>query len=310
MKRLDKVCPCCNCKIRPAQYWGILAPFIKEITRQPEICILSMLECKNCSHRYFDCGYTEDELDYIYSGYRSTKYLLCRRRSEPWYSPKANSSNLDNAVIEKRKNRLKDFLTGFINTKPNDMVIADVGGDAGQFIPLELARRAFVVEASDQNPVEGVERIDNINHAPSDIDLLTCSHVLEHLPEPADFLSKQIVGSTIRSGCLVYIEVPLERYRVSHLLGSRVYRNYLKLLINAGPIIVFVDFLSVIARIYLGNIFPPLIIKMHEHVNFFSESSLKSLVETIGLELMGVSVEKESSFSTHEGVIRLLAKKK
>ena len=188
-----------------------------------------------------------------------------------------------------------------------ELVIADLGGDAGQFLPLQLAREAYLVEASDQEPVAGVTLVADLAEIPSDLDVLICSPVLEHIPSPVSFLGSRTTSPRIRSGCLIYLEVPLEHYGIAGGLGSRLYSRYLRLLSYVGPALIAVDFLSVLARAYLGHVFPPLIVKMHEHVNFFTLASLRATIQSLGLELIAIRQEHGSSLSTHQGVIRVLA---
>jgi hypothetical protein len=64
------------------------------------------------------------------------------------------------------------------------------------------------------------------------------------------------------------------------------------------------------ARSNLGFIFPPLIIKIHEHVNFFSGESLQTGIKSLGLELVAIHQDGGASVSSHEVVIRALARRR
>jgi hypothetical protein len=230
-------------------------------------------------------------------------------KHEPWYSEKINSANLDSTIIKKRKEGLTRFLSPFLISDVNQVTIADVGGDAGQFIPLELARHSFVVEASEQLPVAGVTRVHAISDIPYPINVVICAHVLEHIPSPVEFIADISRSNNLSSDCLFYIEVPLERFRIAALLQHSMYRKYLDSVLALHWMVIGLDFLSTLSRSYLGIIFPPLLVKLHEHINFYTLQSLRSLLEASGLEVISETQEKGSYLSTHQGVIRLLAKK-
>lgn len=197
----------------------------------------------------------------------------------------------------------------FLLPEERHLVVADLGGDAGQFIPLDLAREAYVIEASQQQPVHGVTRVMNLSDLTTEVGLLMCSHVLEHIPDPISFLRLQLSSSRIRPGCLIYLEVPMERYALFPALGSGLYSRYLKCVLKMPLVLICIDFFSVLSRSFLGLIMPPLILKMHEHINFFSAQSLRIMIKSLGLVLLEIGVESESNLATHQGVIRALARK-
>ena len=303
-----QACPCCS-SLTVEGCWAVIAPFIWELVQPGHSSIVRLMECTSCSHRFFSYQYTDEEMGRLYGGYRGEHYFVARHRYEPWYGRRANAANLESSLIRDRQESLVAFLRAVLPANDCGLVIADLGGDAGQFLPLQLAREAYLVEASDQVPVAGVTLVANIAELPSDLDLLICAHVLEHIPAPVPFLRSQFASLRIRSGCLIYLEVPLERYGISPSLGSRLYFRYLRLLSRLGPALIVADFLSVLARAYLGRLFPPLIIKMHEHVNFFTPASLQASIESLGLELLAISQDQGASLSTHQGVIRAVARK-
>jgi len=303
-------CPCCS-SVKLVGYWALMAPFIRALVQPAHSSLVGLAECRACGHRFFSYQYTDKEMGRLYGGYRGEHYFLTRHRHEPWYGRKANAANFDPSLIRARQDSLVDFLRPFLPRKEGmGLVIADLGGDAGQFLPLLLAKEAYLVEASEQIPVDGVTLVADLAAIPSDLDLLICAHVLEHIPAPIPFLRANIASSHIRSGCLIYLEVPLERYGIAGSLGSQLYCRYLLLLSRSRLALLALDFLSVLARSYLGWIFPPLIIKMHEHVNFFTAESLQACIQSLGLELLATRQDYGSSLSTHQGVIRILAQKR
>lgn len=301
-------CPCCGTPTDNA-YPALIAPFIRALVNPAHSSMVSLLQCRSCGHRFFSYQYTEDDLGRLYSGYRGERYFHTRHRLEPWYGRNTNSANLNPSLIRARRESLLTFLSPLLSPKQNGLVVADLGGDAGQFLPLELASNAYLIETSDQKPVAGVVRVNTLAEVPHDLDLLICAHVLEHLPHPTSFLHSHLASARIASGCLIYLEVPLERYDIAKQLQSKLYRQYLRLLIRFQPAVIVMDFLSVLARGYLGKVFPPLILKMHEHVNFYTIDSLTACIRSAGLELIAIKQDQESSIATHQGVIRALARR-
>jgi predicted nucleic-acid-binding Zn-ribbon protein len=305
----QKQCPCCGDHSQ-IQYEAIIAPFIQDyikLSNNKSTTIL--IQCGSCGHRYFEDRFDDHEMEQLYSGYRGDSYFQIRRKNEPWYSSGVNTSNLDPNIISKRKEGLKNFLIPFLTQVSENLIVADIGGDAGQFIPLEIADQAYVVEASAQMPVSGVIRVDTINDIPKPVNLLMCAHVLEHIATPEIFINEILSSSNLSPNCIFYFEVPLERFYISPMLKSKWYQKYLRSIVPFRRITIGVDFFSVLSRSYLNAVFPPFVMKLHEHLNYYTKLSLSKLMLNTGLEVVEVIEEKASNLSTHQGVIRLIARK-
>jgi 2-polyprenyl-3-methyl-5-hydroxy-6-metoxy-1,4-benzoquinol methylase len=82
-------------------------------------------------------------------------------------------------------------------------------------------------------------------------DVIVCSNVLEHVPYPTKFL--QEIKSVMRSGTVLYIEIPLEEI----MLGLNSPHEKLKMKRH-----------------------------WHEHINFFSERAMTELLNHCGLKLV------------------------
>ena len=303
-----QACICCGAIVCKS-YWGVVAPFISDFVRPEAPPIVRLLECSSCGHRFFSYRFSDSEMSRLYSGYRGPDYFSVRNKAEPWYREGTNSANLDPDIVSSRKQGLLSFLRSHLPPDKKDFVFADVGGDAGQFIPLELASAAYVVEKSDQKTVEGVKRVSAVTDISEGIDLIVCAHVLEHLPDPVYFIRQTLSSAKITQGCLVYLEVPLERYHISDAIISAGYKSYLGRLVRFRPLLVLADFASVLARGFLNRVFPPLLIKMHEHLSFFTPRSLEQCLRDLDFETVEVKEEIGASVATHQGVIRLLARR-
>jgi hypothetical protein len=88
-------------------------------------------------------------------------------------------------------------------------------------------------------------------------------------------------------------------------MNNRPYGLYLSTLQNVRPLLIAIDFISAAMRGYAGLAMPPGFMKLHEHINYFTEKSLSSLARAAGLQVLEARVEKGSSLATHQGVIRM-----
>jgi len=75
--------------------WAIVAPFLAHyaVGRSPFLCRL--LECSDCSFRFFDSRLEPDEVTRLYSGYRGDGYFAERHRWEFWYSRKSTMESVE-----------------------------------------------------------------------------------------------------------------------------------------------------------------------------------------------------------------------
>lgn len=94
-------------------------------------------------------------------------------------------------------------------------------------------------------------------HADTAADLVVCRHVLEHVPDPGAFLREVRAGIGERSATVLYLEVP------NGLLALR--------------------------RLSVGDL-------IYEHVSYFLESSLRSVVELAGFEVIEIREVYDGQF--------------
>jgi SAM-dependent methyltransferase len=141
------------------------------------------------------------------------------------------------------------ILAPYLPARPR---VLDWGGDSGVNSPFRFS--AALLHVYD---ISGVETCAEATPVTPEVclqqhyDLVNCSQVLEHVPHPANLLRQ--IADTLRKETILYLEVPLEE------------------IFRSG-----------------GNGSPRFAMKRHwhEHINFFSPSSLQSLARTCGLEVI------------------------
>lgn len=280
-------CPVCDAEA--ARSWpGLVAPFIAErVLRRPvELC--DLFECESCTLRFFGGRYSPEEMERLYSGYRGSEYFRARHHHEPWYSEKFNRGmGGDPKHVAARQEALLAFLRDAGAPGPFRAVL-DYGGDAGQFIPKSLSTAASVFDVSGVPAVEGVTAVARDQDlVPEAYDLILLSHVLEHLPDPMAQLARLRRLLRADEG-LVYVEVPLERPWLGLVGRGSARRRYLETLRKHQVLLRVMDFSSTLFRVKV-NIVPPFgFVKLHEHVNFFSEGSLRVALDRTGFDVLHV----------------------
>jgi len=158
---------------------------------------------------------------------------------------------------------------------PADPAILDWGGDCGINTPLSgRSRFTHVYDISSVAPVAGVLAVDLDTIKRHRYDLITCSQVLEHVAYPHEILGQ--IAESLGEDTLLYIEVPREAL-IRDNPGSKQ--------------------LAGLKRHW------------HEHINFFTEQSLRELVLRAGLQVQEV-MHLDVDLGWREGtVLGLLARR-
>ena len=184
MYRIDS-CPCCqssDLRLYPA----VVAPFLAWYAFRTPPFRCSLMECRNCSLRFFDSRLTPEEVERLYTGYRGEEYFRSRHRCEFWYTRKFNTGvGHDGTAIALEKAGCRS-LPQEARRSRNDRGGMDYGGDEGQFIPDAVGKEKYVFELSDAAPVKGVTKIGSEAELRARrFDLVMICHVLEHCSDPA-----------------------------------------------------------------------------------------------------------------------------
>lgn len=290
-----------------SERWSIVAPFLAHfaVGLPPFLC--KLLECSDCSFRFFNVRLTPDEVDRLYSEYRGERYFAERHRWEFWYSGKVNSGiGGDPKEIAARMAALEQLALPHVDPEKVGTVL-DYGGDRGQFIPHSLGADKYVFEVSDAVPVAGVTRIAShreLQGRQFDFVMVLC--VLEHCSDPANVLEQ--LSSCLHPGSFLCVTVPHERYGVGFAGKGRLYRGYLEALLHLPPALVAVDFYSTAVRVRLGRIPPLGLIKCHEHLNFFNRKSMTALLKRTGFEIVDARIDSVASYPARSETLLVMAR--
>jgi SAM-dependent methyltransferase len=140
----------------------------------------------------------------------SNKYAYLARR-EGKNSPAR--SDFVNSLEDRRSNRLRRTTFRFA---PNPERVLDFGGGDGHLMSsfLSAGSKCFLVDYS-ASSIPGVSKLGDtlqeIDKSAADFNLIICSHVIEHLSDPASTLRD--LRSRAAPGAVLYCEVPFELAR-------------------------------------------------------------------------------------------------
>jgi len=130
------------------------------------------------------------------------------------------------------------------------ITILDWGGDTGKNTPFKRNNECLdIYDISNKDVIKGAKIVSKAVAQSKKYKLIVCSNVLEHAPYPSDLLSD--ITKTMEKESVLYIEVPLENVVMSNKGDLHLHKKH-----------------------------------WHEHINFYSENSLRLLVQNVGLEVV------------------------
>ena len=316
-------CPICS-SAPTASLRGVMAPWIhllspedyeQSLTSNSATSGLALKRCDHCDFRWTDCGLPESLAAGVYGNYRNDVYLAARRTFEPWYSRKLNELSYDDAYIRDRQSFLATSLPKEVDYERSTNVLLDFGGDRGQFIPDAFSGYLrCVVESSDQQVVPGVNKfpsLDTMNLAVGRPAIVLVAHVFEHLQNPLETLLALREFAT--SDALLYIEVPLDGSDLdcwspidAALLGHAICTLSVKALEKSSWRLLWVvtDFIATVASRGPRPVRTRRL-KFSEHINFFSETSVRELCTRAGFEILSSGLGGSGDGLPHTGAASL-----
>jgi SAM-dependent methyltransferase len=178
-------------------------------------------------------------------------------------------------------------------TEAQFQVAVDFGGDEGQFFPESAVGRKIVVDVSGKPLLAGVELHEDFESVGAHPDLVMICHVLEHLNNPLTLLGE--VHQVIDPQGVLYVEVPLDTPRLHSWHARDAYQWYLVHVGRTRWPLVASDFASGVAR-QIGLRIPRLgVVKQSEHINYFTDRSLKALLTKAGFSVLAYGAEPKAS---------------
>jgi hypothetical protein len=224
--------------------------------------LCASLQCRDCGVLFLDIRFSDAEMGALYSGYRGEAYTAQRDRFEPGYA----AQNAAIVTGEADTSGPEAFLASSLPPVPR---VLDWGGDSGKAAPFRSAGAAVdVFDISDQPLVEGVRRVGKDDLVRGAYDLIVLSHVLEHVPWPAEMIGE--IAAVMDQQTVLYLEVPHET------------------LVAADPA----------ARDLAAKKK-----HWHEHVNFFTEDALRALLARCGLKIAAAEVRTIPSLASFTQVL-------
>jgi hypothetical protein len=146
------------------------------------------------------------------------------------------------------KNLVEKFLEPLINFPIN---ILDWGGADGKNSPFnEVRKKLDVFDISNKQVIKSAKSVTKLQALKNSYNLIVCSNVLEHIPYPSDLLVE--IKKFMKKRTILYIEVPYENIMKKYKKNNALYKKR----------------------------------HWHEHINFFSEKSLRKLIKLNKFELI------------------------
>jgi hypothetical protein len=140
---------------------------------------------------------------------------------------------------------------------PLPVRMLDWGGDTGKNSPFKAQASTFHIhDISNAPPVSGASFVARGQIDPSSYDLIVCSNVMEHVPHPIDLLEE--IASCMTEATILYLEIPFEAFMARNQENPR----------------------RLAAKRH-----------WHEHVNFFSQASIKPLCANAGVEIADLRLQ-------------------
>jgi hypothetical protein len=256
-------CVICDGEIRQLKR-ALVAPFLAaRIWERAPFCV-DLVACQACGFMFYNPRLEAAEEGRLYAGYRGDKYRRMRHASEPWYTEKFNADLASPASYEIRRREVGAILRRHAGQRRIKRVL-DYGGDHG-----DLARgliedaEAFVYDISGMPAA--AEVTPTSDPAGCRADLIINSNVLEHVGFP-----RRLMGEILQAapaGGMIFLEAPCE----SPFRLSRIARRAAQIGIMAVSR----------PRLARSVVRPAALYMMHEHINYFTEHSLTTLMGVCG----------------------------
>jgi hypothetical protein len=256
------VCPVCGGAPSSKSGFGVVSPWVRELGATKKK-FSRMYQCPVCECVFFSLRYSERGMQNLYAEYRSEVYTSIRQNWEGWYSDSYNTQHSSVEWLEERAQTIRLFLCKHLSLEKS--FVFDIGGDTGEissrlgaggFTVLELSNR--FESASPDTASDGL------------IPIAIMAHVLEHVADPLEELR-----GLLQKFEAVYVEVPGGLPALSWARRSRAMLT-LYLFMSSVPALW-----RKVSRPSTGRRDPASVLRMSEHLTFFSPLTIFALARQI-----------------------------
>jgi hypothetical protein len=188
-----------------------------------------------------------------------------------FYEPGYASRNEELAQPLIYLKQTEEFLSKFVAMPET---ILDWGGDTGVNTPFKnQVSEVIIYDISAKLDEEGTSLSDKHRLVSKTFDLIACCNVLEHVPHPSTVLAE--IKEFMTAGTVLFIEVPFETIRVENNSVSALHMKR----------------------------------HWHEHINFYSELSLRRLTYNSGLDVIALRTIATNEKGNQAHVFQLICRK-
>jgi hypothetical protein len=255
--------------------------------------------CRDCTFAFYDYRFDKEEEYKLYKNYRDVVYQKTREFYECWYTKKVNEIlNSDEIELKDQQNQILAMLFNY--TDKEIKVALDYGGNEGKTFVDEIGTvNKYVFDISGVEPISGVVKISNqLDLKRYKYDFIMSNMLFEHLSYP--LIEMKQLWNLGDKDTLFYIEVPSEN---PFIKGNKFsLSKNIKLAINPSY-----DFIKLV-KYYIKTIKGPFM-PMKEHINFFTEKSLKKMLEISQFKEIAICETKRNSKLGTGAALSVLFKK-
>ncbi len=283
-------CVICDGPIRHLKR-ALVAPFLARRIWNRDAFAIDLVQCQSCGFIFYNPRLDDADLAQHYRSYRSPEYLQMRRSFEPWYTEKFNADLASPSHYESRRAKLAPIFRRHLNGRKIDRVL-DYGGDHGDLmLGLFGDAQLLLYDISGADPAPGVTAVTD--PAACKADLILNSNVLEHVGFPRQMVTRILQAAP--PGGFVFLEVPCE----AALGVNRILRRIAQTVITSAARPSLAPHIARPAVLYM----------MHEHINYFTEHSLVTLMHNSGGKVVASGFYPFTARATNEGVVWCIGEK-